>query len=315
MIATDTPVDPIRRRIESLGMRLGLPTIVKALGVLEGEHPSSRRGAGYDYLDIRPYEPGEEARLIDWKASARSGRPMIVDKERESNGNVWLLLDVGREMTGVCPSGEPAIDVAANALRMFAMLSLRRGDDLSIVLGDHASITRVPFNGGFAKFEHALDGLLRRDLAHPRDFDALIDYAGRIRNRRSLIVLATDETVWTRERAHALRTLAQTHPVITINVAVANPFSSADRFARIIDAHSGRRIPAFLRTKRVESSVEVHRRFEATAAEHELAGVGTTMIHAGSSEAMFNEFVRLVSSVLARGGFRQPSMRAVGGMS
>ncbi|MBW3087152.1 DUF58 domain-containing protein [Bifidobacterium sp. 82T24] len=314
MIATDTPVDPIRRRIESLGARLSLPTIIKALGMLEGEHPSSRRGTGYDYLDIRPYEPGEEARLIDWKASARAGRPMIVDKERESNGNVWLLLDVGREMTGACPSGERALDVAANALRMFAMLSLRRSDDLSIVLGDHASITRVPFNGGFAKFEHVLDGLLRRECSQPRDFDALIDYAGKIRNRRSLIVLATDETAWTRDRARMLRTLAQTHPVVTINVAVVNPFSVADRFDRIVDASSGRRVPAFLRTRKVESSVEVHRRFEAMAAEHELAGAGTTMIHAGSSDAMFNEFVRLVSSILARGGFRQPSTRSMGGM-
>ena len=58
---------------------------------------------------------------------------------------VWLLLDVGREMTGSCPSGEPAYEVAANALRMFAALSLRRSDDVSLVFGDAASITRVPF--------------------------------------------------------------------------------------------------------------------------------------------------------------------------
>ncbi|NEG95608.1 DUF58 domain-containing protein [Bifidobacterium sp. SMB2] len=305
MIAPPRSGDPIRRKIESLGTRLSLPTVIKALGVLEGEHPAARRGTGYDYLDIRPYEPGEEARLIDWKASARAGRPMIIDKERESNGNVWLLLDVGREMTGACPSGERAIDVAANALRMFAMLSLRRSDDLSIVLGDDSHITRVPFNGGFAKFEHVFDGLLDRDFVRPRNFDALIDYAGRIRNRRSLVVLATDEAVWTGERARRLRTLAQTHPIITVNVSTINPFAFTDRFDHVVDARDGRRVPAFMRTRKVASSVDVHREFQAAAAAREVVKNGSTMIRGASSDAMFDEFVSLVSTTLARGGFRQ----------
>ncbi len=63
-------------------------------------------------------------------------------------------------MTGVCPSGERAWQVAANALRMFAALSLRRSDDISLVFGDESSITRVPFNGGFAQFERTLDKAL-----------------------------------------------------------------------------------------------------------------------------------------------------------
>lgn len=310
MIASDRSSDQVRRRIESLGTRLSLPTVFRALGALEGEHPSARRGAGYDYLDIRPYQPGEEARLIDWKASARAARPMIVDKERESNGNVWLLLDVGREMRGRTPSGERAIDVAANALRMFAVLSLRRSDDLSIVLGDSQSIRRVPFNGGFAKFEHVFDGLLRRRMNHPRDVDALIDYAGKIRNRYSLVVIATDETAWTEEQAHALRLVAQTHPLVIVSVAALNPFRHTEHFDRIVDARNGRAVPAFLRTPTMAKDVATHREFAATALSRELARTGSTMVRGGSSEAMFNEFISLVSTTLARSGFPRLNVHA-----
>ena len=38
--------DRIRRKIEALGNSLSLPTVRKALGVLEGEHASNRRGGG-----------------------------------------------------------------------------------------------------------------------------------------------------------------------------------------------------------------------------------------------------------------------------
>ena len=69
--------DQIRRKIEALGGRLSLPTVKRALGMLEGEHRSIRRGTGYEFLDLRPYSSGDEARSIDWKASARAGRPMI----------------------------------------------------------------------------------------------------------------------------------------------------------------------------------------------------------------------------------------------
>ena len=98
----------VRKKIEALGTQMSLPTVRKALGVLEGEHASGRRGGGGDVMDMRAYEPGDESRLIDWKTSARQGRPMVVQRERLSTSRVWLLMDVGREMTGICPSGEQA---------------------------------------------------------------------------------------------------------------------------------------------------------------------------------------------------------------
>ena len=120
--AAAASADPIRAKIEAMGNRLDLPTVAKALGVIEGEHSSHRSGGSDELMDVRAYEPGDEARLIEWKTSARQGRPMVVRRERLVTSRVWLLLDVGREMTASCESGELAYQVAANALRMFAAL-------------------------------------------------------------------------------------------------------------------------------------------------------------------------------------------------
>jgi len=291
--------DPIRAKIEAMGNRLNLPTVAKALGVIEGEHSSRRSGGADELMDVRAYEAGDEARLIEWKTSARQGRPMVIRRERLVTSRVWLLLDVGREMTASCASGELAYQVAANALRMFAALSLRRSDEISLVFGDAASITRVPFNGDFCQFERTLDGALDRKWEHGRNIDALLTYARRIKDRNALIVLATDEHALTKDHLKEIHRITRTHPLTLIDVATANPFE-AGRGRAVVDAHTQRRLPAFLRDKRAAVEVNTHREYMAAALEHELSHMGGHMIRAGSSEAMFDDFVRLVSRALAR---------------
>ena len=226
--------DPIRSKIEALGTTLSLPTVRKALGVLEGAHASDKRFGADDVMDIRIYEPGDEAKRIDWKTSARVGRPMVVQRERPSTSRAWLLLDVGQEMTGTCVSGEQVHQVAANALCMFAALSLRRGDEVSIVFGDSGSITRVPFNGGLTQFEQTLDNALQRDWNKPRNIDALLEYARRIRDRDALVVIATDEHALKERHVESIRRIARTirwclsmsQPLIRSTIAMRATYST-----------------------------------------------------------------------------------------
>ncbi|MDN5979905.1 MAG: DUF58 domain-containing protein [Bifidobacterium mongoliense] len=307
MIDDMLPSDRIRRRIEALGTSISLPTVRRALGALEGEHASTRRFGSDDAMDIRAYEAGDEARLIDWKSSARTGRTMVVQRQRLVTSRVWMLLDVGREMRGVCPSGEAAYEVAANALCMFAALSLRRSDDVSLVFGNAASIVRIPFHGGLAHFERTLDTALRHGWDTPRNIDALLEYARRIGERHALIILATDEHALTERHLHTIRTIAQTHPLVIVDVATLNPFvpGNANHAA---DGVSGRRVPAFLKTEQTAREVSTHREFTAAALQRELHTSGSRLIRSASSEAMFTRFVRLVaaSSGQAHLGARTP---------
>ena len=292
--------DSVRKKIEALGTQLSLPTVRKALGALEGEHASGRRGGSGDAMDVHAYEPGDESRLIDWKTSARQGRPMVVERERLSTSRVWLLMDVGLEMTGVCPSGERAWQVAANALRMFAALSLRRSDDISLVFGDESSITRVPFNGGFAQFERTLDKALDREWNPHRNIDALLEYARRIKDREALIVLATDEHAMEERHITTIRRITRTHPMVLIDVATMNPFKAVSSRHAPTDGLSARRVPAFLRNAKAAAEVDTHRAYMAAALEQELTRAGSHIIRSASSESMFDRFVALVSRALAR---------------
>lgn len=291
--------DPVRRRIEALGTSMSLPTVARALGVLEGEHRSPRRGGTDDLLDVRAYEIGDEARQIDWKISARSGRTMVVQRERRSSSRVHLLLDGGREMTATCPSDERAYAVAANALCMFAALTLRRSDDVSLVLGDASRITRVPFHGGFAQFERRIDEAIDRRWTQPRNLGALLDYAIRLRDRHALVVLATSDATVGDDELRRIRRIAQTHPFVLIDVATVNPFAAEPvpgrRGVRVRNGANGRRVPAFLTCRALADEVATHRAYRVSALRQELSRSGARFIHADSSEAMFHDFVRLIS--------------------
>ena len=234
--------------------------------------------------------------MIDWHASARVGRPMVVERERLVTSKVWLLLDVGREMSGTCLDGEQAIQVAANALCMFATLCLRRSDEVDLVLVDSSAIRRIPCQGGFARFEQTLDRALESPLDQPRNLEALLGYATGIQDRQAMLVIATDQSALNVDLMPTIRRLATTHPLNLIGVETMNPLRQHPTIGTVTDAPSGRKIPAFLRTANGTRSVDLHRRYQIEAFERELSRTEASLIRADSSTAMFNRFIRLLSA-------------------
>jgi len=76
----------------------------------EGESPEDRIGLGLEVHSLRDHRPGEDARSIHWRSSARAGRLIGVDREQERRKQVCVVLDQRRL------SGEPlerAVEVAA----------------------------------------------------------------------------------------------------------------------------------------------------------------------------------------------------------
>lgn len=51
------------------------PAAARTLSLLAGPHPSRNRGQGLEAEDIRPYQSGDDIRHVDWRATARAGRP------------------------------------------------------------------------------------------------------------------------------------------------------------------------------------------------------------------------------------------------
>lgn len=64
------------------------------LARLQGAHRSPQRGRGLEFEEVRLYTPGDDARNIDWRVTARRGQPHTKLFREERERPVWLLADL-----------------------------------------------------------------------------------------------------------------------------------------------------------------------------------------------------------------------------
>ena len=63
------------------------------LDSLAGELETSLRGDGHDFYRVRPYEPHDSARHVDWKSTAHSGELQVREFTRDQQGVVEIFFD------------------------------------------------------------------------------------------------------------------------------------------------------------------------------------------------------------------------------
>jgi|TARA_B110000211_G_scaffold164765_1_gene186000 uncharacterized protein (DUF58 family) len=121
-----------------------LPLAIKALaqGFLHGNHASMQRGVGIEFSQFRAYEPGDEPSKIDWKLFARSDKYFVREAERESNINVWLVVDCSESMLQQSAQGENKastigqwnkITYAQYLAASIAYLAQKQGDSVGLL--------------------------------------------------------------------------------------------------------------------------------------------------------------------------------------
>jgi len=102
----------------------------------KGDRTVLRKGWAPDLLQIRDYVPGEDARFLDWKATARLERPMLREHALEAERRAAVVVDPGLPPGSPREEGEEAVEAAisraAGALQGLAA----RGWTLRLVTPD-----------------------------------------------------------------------------------------------------------------------------------------------------------------------------------
>ena len=88
-------------------------------------------GDGYELRELREHQPGDPFKRIAWKATARRGRLMVRDYEREERDVVWLLLDASVELWSGEPGTSP-LDIAIDEAAAVAQRHLAQGDRVGL---------------------------------------------------------------------------------------------------------------------------------------------------------------------------------------
>lgn len=281
---------PVRsREIHSLSSRIQLPILRKLLSIMDGQHSALRQGRGWEFLDLAPYQAGDDVRSIDWPATVRTGSPIIKRREATANLQVMLVVDTGREMGALAPSGETKEEVALAACEAIAWLSVARGDQIGLVAGDSERVRFLPARSGNAHAETVLRRIEEDiTLSSPHsDVPKLLARARTVIQRRSLIVIVTDATQPepTRVADDLIKSLSVRHRVIQVSVADMNP-ADIDQDKTVIDVNEGP-FPDFLRRDEQlahDASMVVEQRRAAVAKMLDMRGV--IQVSVSSSEGV-----------------------------
>jgi uncharacterized protein (DUF58 family) len=105
--------------------------------------PSMRRGAGHDLFSMRDYQPQDDLRHIDWKATARSRRLTVREFTSEDERRITIVLDtqLSRGAGNDLPERfERGVVQAASLIKHF----IEERAEVRLVLGDDVG----PFGSG-----------------------------------------------------------------------------------------------------------------------------------------------------------------------
>jgi len=151
-------------------------------------------GAGNEFERLRDYTPDDEYRRINWKATARRGRPISVEYETERSQNIYVLLDVGRMMRS--PVGDVAkMDYAINAVLLLAYVATQKGDRVGLFTFADRVLGYIAPRSGKVQFHRLLEQLyaVQGERIEPDYNAAFSEFAAR-QHKRGLALVFTDLT-------------------------------------------------------------------------------------------------------------------------
>ncbi len=201
-----------------------LPTARRlALRLRQGRAASGGRlrrgplGLGTEFESIREYSPDDDIRQVNWRASARLGRPMSNQYRIEQDQEVLCLLDAGRLMGAPLAHGT-LLDAALDAVAAVALVADELGDRCGAIAFD-ASIRRVvqPRRAGGRRVLRALFDL--QPSPDDSDFERAFLRVGA--SRRGLVIVFSDliDEQAARSLVHAAPMLTRRHAVIVASVS------------------------------------------------------------------------------------------------
>ncbi|MDR0399566.1 MAG: DUF58 domain-containing protein [Treponema sp.] len=172
--------------------------------LLAGGFRSVFKGQGIEFDEARHYQMGDDARFIDWNASARFGEPYVKMYREEREFSVFIILDCSPSMRTSLLSAGPeemnSYEQAVLAAALIAFSAEKAGQRVGALFFDR-DITQVfpPRKGRphimailAAALESPADSSPPGESAAQSNLRAALVGTGRFLKRRSMVVALSD---------------------------------------------------------------------------------------------------------------------------
>lgn len=187
-----------------------------ALLLLDKASLARQQGVGTEFEQLSEFRDGDDPRRIDWKTTARYGRPVVRRFRVERHRDVMLLIDCGRLMGADAVHGTK-LDCAVDSALMLARTVLESGDRCGLGLFDDQVLGYLPPMAGNLALRAIVEGACNvQSRWREADFSRMFATLQTRQSKRSLLVILSDivdEATSSRFRA-SLAALASRHVVL-----------------------------------------------------------------------------------------------------
>lgn len=202
-----------------------------------GMDGSRFRGSGIDYVQSRPYMPGDPVKSMDWRVTARSGRYHVKEYEAQRRIPAWFLIDTSASMT-VSSIGTSKYELALRTAGGLALACLDRMSPVG-VLGTGGRELRIEPSLAKDLVLQWLLRLRRHAFDEPTRLSRRLAELRPTLRSRSLVIVCSD--LHEPGAIHSLAMLAQQHEVAVLQFQdPAEVTLRGSGFLRAQEAESGR---------------------------------------------------------------------------
>jgi uncharacterized protein (DUF58 family) len=145
--------------------------LLEVLPMITGEFEAFVAGRGHDLYRIREHQPGDSARLVDWKATAKSGALKVREFTREDERKLRIIFDNPASGKLSEPAYEDAVELAASLAWHFAGLNTQL---TYVAQGYEGSGDVLDFLRYLATVQPAANGDVLENLAPTDDYNIVI---------------------------------------------------------------------------------------------------------------------------------------------
>jgi uncharacterized protein (DUF58 family) len=279
-------------------------------GMLSGDYLAVAAGPGTERAGARQYEPGDDARRMDWSLTARALTPHVRTTDADREMETWIVADRSASLdfgTAGCEKRDLVLAAAA----AFGFVTARHCNRLGVLVAGGESVTRVPARSGRVSLMAALatlyDAPRHEALPEPgADLAGALNQLERSRNQRGQVVVVSDflEPASWRE---SIRRLAFRHQVVAVHVTDPREFYLPPvGVLGVVDPETGRRLHV------QTNSAALRARFETAAAERyeqirsSLIRSGVDYLHLSTDRDWLVDFARFLAT---RGAHRAARVR------
>ncbi|MFM1822269.1 MAG: hypothetical protein RI967_535 [Planctomycetota bacterium] len=211
-----------------------------------GSDASKLVGSGLEYAGSRPYVPGDSVRLLNWRLTARTGRPFVREYEALKRTSVHLVVDTSASMA-VRSGARSKLDLAIWIAAALGLVAQRRMSPVAVVgAGERRTVATPTLSR--TELRQAIEPLRRHDLDEGTTLAARLREAAGRATRAGVFVVLSD--LHDPGAVAAIREACQRHDVAVIRLADAIETRALGAgFVRAREAETGRTFLASSRTR------------------------------------------------------------------